>query len=277
MLSLNPVPSLARPTLILLLLTLVWAVSDAWAVGNNAQKSRIPLAQRSTYMSNSRKIIARNEAPRFESWSDYLDRYTLTIEDDTFLFERMADAYRCVLNKMIDWSERPFSLKRLVIQRELADATIFKYRDGRASAEEIERVGTHIKECVQRFATEDSLDAQQKRYFDSCVLLRTPRIGPLSEIGHKFCVAYARGQVDPDLINKPDREIKPALDGSRQGEQHDAADDGRSMFSLNNQMDNVGNAFMNGFKKLAPVIKNAKPAFTLPGFGNPIGGVLHPI
>ena len=90
-------------------------------------------------------------------------------------------------------------------------------------------------------------------------------------------MAYARGQVDPDLINKSDEVVKPVLDQLRQGEQNKATDKGKSMFSLNKQADKVAEAFNNGFKKLVPAIKKSKPTFLVPVISNPVGGALHPI
>lgn len=99
----------------------------------------------------------------------------------------------------------------------------------------------------------------------------------MTELTHKFCVAYARGEVDPELITKSDEEIKPVLDELRPYEGKKATDEGRSMFSLNKQVDKVVKVLSNGFRKLAPAIKKAAPVSPAPGLGNPIGGALRPI
>lgn len=101
-----PVPDFTLSALFLLLLTSIWAVSEASAVlynpavERNAPKSNILQPQDSTYTSSSRKIIARNEMPQFDSWTDYLNRYSNTIEDHDLLLSRLAEAYKCVQDKV---------------------------------------------------------------------------------------------------------------------------------------------------------------------------------
>lgn len=99
----------------------------------------------------------------------------------------------------------------------------------------------------------------------------SPTFHPLSEISFRFCIAYARNLVDPDLITQPDEEVKPLID------ELNLAVEGRPRFSLKKQVDKVVEVFNDGFKKLGPIIRKSTTVSPVPGFRSPTGIGFQPI
>lgn len=71
-----------------------------------------------------------------------------------------------MLSSEVRWTRRQWN------RAHEAQSMIDRYENGITSVKETALVGTSIKECIQQFEAEDTLDANQKKYFDSCILMR---------------------------------------------------------------------------------------------------------